>query len=84
MLAASLCIVLGLAVLVSGGWVALDIRSAAAAIERWQERNHELRMTTVGDFTPSQKWITATGFRVVAGGVCLVGLILILMGLVNL
>jgi hypothetical protein len=77
-------LLLGLPAVVAGGWVALDIRGASAAMERHQARNHALRTAAVGDFTPPTRWITAVGFRVVGGAVCLGGLILALAGLLEL
>lgn len=77
-------LLLGLAAVVPGGWLALDVRGASAALERYQARNHELRTAAVGDFTPPTKWVTAVGWRFVGGAVCAGGLVLMLIGLTEL
>ena len=77
-------LLLGLTAAVGGGWVACDVREASKALERYQERNHELRAAAVGDFTPPAKWITALGYRVLGGFICVCGLVLALGGLVEL
>lgn len=67
-----------------GGWVAFDIRGASAALEAYQERNHELRTAAVGNFTPPDKWITARGYRVLGAAIGLAGVILTLAGVAEL
>jgi hypothetical protein len=74
----------GLTAAVGGGWVACDVRGASKSLERFQERNHELRTAAVGNFTPPAKWITALGYRVLGGAICVCGLVLALGGLVEL
>ncbi len=77
-------LVFGLTAAVSGGWVAFDVRGASKALERYQERNHELRTAAVGDFAPPTRWITAVGYRVLGGVIGVGGLVLTLAGLVEL
>ncbi|WP_330306768.1 MULTISPECIES: hypothetical protein [unclassified Streptomyces] len=74
----------GLSAVMSGGWVAFDIRGSSAALEAYQERNHELRTTAVGNFTPPDKWITALGYRVLGGSIALAGVFLTLVGVAEL
>jgi len=75
---------LGLTALMGGGWVAFDVRGASAALEAYQERNHELRAAAAGNFTPPDKWINALGYRVLGGVISLCGVILTLAGVAEL
>ncbi|MFI0965290.1 hypothetical protein ACH4S8_28415 [Streptomyces sp. NPDC021080] len=76
--------VLGLAALVAGGWVALDIRGAAAAMVASQQRGHDLRAAATGDFSPPVRWVTAFGFRAFGAAIGLAGLVLFLGGVLEL
>lgn len=77
-----LLLVLGVTATLAGGWVAFDVRGAAGSLERWQERNHELRARATGSFAPPDRWITATGYRLMGALVSLCGLVLLLLSAV--
>ncbi|MGW7609381.1 hypothetical protein ACWGKW_19320 [Streptomyces sp. NPDC054766] len=74
----------GLAAAVSGGRVAFNVRGAATAMEASQQRGHDLRAATTGDFAPPVKWITAFGFRAVGAVVGLCGIVPALAGVAEL
>ncbi|MGD1219741.1 MULTISPECIES: hypothetical protein [Streptomyces] len=76
--------VLGITAMTGGGWLAFDIRGASAAMEAYQQRNHELRAAAAGTFDPPDKWITARGFRAVGAVVGLCGVFLALAGVAEM
>ncbi|MEV6191775.1 hypothetical protein AB0M19_05170 [Streptomyces sp. NPDC051920] len=75
---------LGLVSLTAGGWVALNIRGAATAMEASQQRGHDLRAAATGDFSPPVRWVTAAGFRAFGAAIGLAGLVLFLSGVLEL
>lgn len=75
---------LGLAAAVPGGWVALNVRGAAASLERWSDSNAELRMHARGDLGPVERRMSARLFRLFGTVIGLCGCVLVLGGLLEL
>jgi hypothetical protein len=69
-------LVLGLASVGYGGWLVFT----APARERQQARNVELRAAARGDLTPPDRWVTATGFRLLGSLAVVCGALLALTG----
>ncbi|MGW1063201.1 hypothetical protein ACWD4F_01575 [Streptomyces aureus] len=76
--------VLGVPAVARGGWMAFNIRGAATAMETSQQRGHDLRAATTGDFSPPVRWISAFGFRALGAVIGLGGLVLFLGGVLEL
>ncbi|MCX5005769.1 hypothetical protein OHB05_24610 [Streptomyces sp. NBC_00638] len=75
---------LGLAPVVAGGWIAFNMRGAADAIKAFLRRGHEMRALAAGDFTPSFNWVEAVGVRAYAAAMGVAGFVLVLAGAAEL
>ncbi|MFE9933903.1 hypothetical protein [Streptomyces sp. NPDC005533] len=75
---------LGPLLIAAGGWVALNVRGAAAALERWAAANAELRMHARGDLGPAPRVASAVFYRYLGSVNALCGVLLTLGGLVEL
>lgn len=75
---------LGLACTVAGGGIALNVRSSADSLERWADRNAELRMHARGDLGPVQRRLSARLYRLLGTVIALGGSVFVLGGLLEL
>ncbi|MFD5885836.1 hypothetical protein ACFWHQ_07625 [Streptomyces sp. NPDC060334] len=74
----------GLFSAISGGWVALNVRGSATALDRWAERNAEVRRHAQGDLGPATRSASAALFRYLGTAAGLSGTVLALGGLAML
>ncbi|MER6393810.1 hypothetical protein ABT236_35830 [Streptomyces sp. NPDC001523] len=74
----------GLFSAISGGWVALNVRGSATALDRWAETNAELRRHAQGDLGPATRSTSPAIFRYFGTGIGLSGTVLALIGLAML
>ncbi|MEU9304203.1 hypothetical protein [Streptomyces sp. NPDC048269] len=81
---ATVLLTAGPTALVGGGWVALDIRGSAARLARRAEADAELRRHSQGDLGPATRTITAGLYRYMATFMALGGVVLTLVGLLEL
>ncbi|WP_327412743.1 hypothetical protein [Streptomyces sp. NBC_01233] len=83
----SLAVVLltaGPTAIVAGSWVALNIRGAAAALERRAAATTELAMHARGDLGPAPRVASAQFYRYVGSVIALCGVVFTLGGLLEL
>ncbi|MFJ4777487.1 hypothetical protein [Streptomyces sp. NPDC088762] len=73
----------GLSATVLGGSVALNVRGAAASLERRAAANAELRRHARGILDPAQRVASAGVYRFLGTAVALAGSLLALVGLVE-
>ncbi|MFF4370761.1 hypothetical protein [Streptomyces sp. NPDC001594] len=73
----------GPACVVAGGAVALNVRGAAGALERWAAANAELAMHSRGDLGPPKRVMSAVVYRYIGAVIALCGLVLTLGGLLE-
>ncbi|MGI5451225.1 hypothetical protein ACQEVM_36730 [Streptomyces sp. CA-243310] len=71
----------GLVSAISGGWVALNVRDSATALNHWAQANAELRRHAQGNLGPETRSASATIFRYLGTAVGLSGTVLALGGL---
>ncbi|MCY0953191.1 hypothetical protein [Streptomyces sp. H27-S2] len=74
-------LVLGLVSAIPAGWVALNARGSATALERWAETNAELHRHAQGDLGPATRSMSAGVYRCLGTAVGLSGTVLALAGL---
>ncbi|MFB6824834.1 hypothetical protein ACFCXA_25015 [Streptomyces virginiae] len=73
----------GLALFVAGSWVALNIRGAAAVLERRAAADAELAMHARGDLGPPRRVAYAGFYRFIGTVTALCGIVLTLGGLLE-
>lgn len=73
----------GLTLFAAGSWVALNIRGAAASLERRAAANAELSMHARGDLGPARRVASAGFYRLVGTVIALCGTVFTLGGLLE-
>ncbi|MGW7441554.1 hypothetical protein [Streptomyces sp. NPDC054849] len=73
----------GLPLYAAGTWVALNIRGAAASLERRAAANAELSMHARGDLGPARRVASAGFYRFVGTVIALCGTVFTLVGLLE-
>ncbi|MBT2482124.1 hypothetical protein [Streptomyces sp. ISL-94] len=73
----------GLTAVIGGGWVALNIRGSAVALERMAETNTQMRMRARGDLGPAPRRMSSALYRLLGTVITLAGCMLTLVSLVE-
>ncbi|WP_328786148.1 hypothetical protein [Streptomyces sp. NBC_00273] len=76
-------LIVGLTLFAAGSWVALNIRGAAASLERRAAANAELAMHARGDLGPPRRVASAGSYRLVGTLIALCGIVFTLGGLLE-
>ncbi|MFJ6054274.1 hypothetical protein [Streptomyces sp. NPDC092307] len=81
---AAVLLTVGPAASLAGGWVALDIRGAARALEHRAASDAELMAHARGDLGPARRVASAALYRFAGTVIALCGIVLPLSGLLEL
>ncbi|MFJ6795532.1 hypothetical protein [Streptomyces sp. NPDC091268] len=75
---------IGLPFAIGGGWLALNVRGAAASLERWSAANAALRMQAQGDLGPARTYMSAGVCRAFGAVIGAASTLMVLVALVEL
>ncbi|MGW6575228.1 hypothetical protein ACWGAN_24135 [Streptomyces sp. NPDC054945] len=81
---AAVLLTVGPAASLAGGWVALNIRGAARALEHRAAADAELMMHARGDLGPARRVASAAFYRLIGTMIALSGIVFTLGGLLEL